>query len=153
MTSTVTVRPGHLPHLKWIDLGGDGVLVECAVMSQDKFGNIVFIRVNQLDAVDRRRLLKIITNRNSNQFPLWDLMSNITLNNGVNALTYFHQLVEMITPRGKIMRPKAGQIGTGFIDINAQRAEEDELVERAERVKRTRKTRVERGTASEENAE
>jgi hypothetical protein len=116
----VTIRPGHLPHIFWIDLTNDGVLVECAVMNKDRFGNVTFIKVNTLDACDRRRLLKIVSNRNSTSFPLWDLMSNITLNNGCNALTYFHQLVEMITPTGKVMRPQQGVIGTGVIDTNAQ---------------------------------
>ena len=129
----VTVRLGHLPHIKWIDLSGDGVLVECAVMNEDRFGNISFVKVNSLDAVDRRRLLKIVSNRNATNFPLWDLMSNITLNNGVNALTYFHQLVEMITPTGKIMRPRKGEIGTGIIDTNAQQAEAQADAEAAER--------------------
>lgn len=126
----VTVRLGHLPHIKWIDLSGDGVLIECAVMNEDRFGNLSFIKINSLDAVDRRRMLKIVSNRNATNFPLWDLMSNITLNNGVNALTYFHQLVEMITPMGKIMRPKKGEIGTGMIDTNAQRqeAQEDQAI-------------------------
>ncbi len=130
---TVTVRKGHLPHIKWIDLQGDGVLTECAVMNEDRFGNITFIRVNYLDQVDRRRLLKIVSNRNALNFPLWDLMSNITLNNGINALTYFHQMVEMITARGKLMRPKTGEIGTGVIDTNALRREEEQLQEREER--------------------
>jgi hypothetical protein len=130
---TVTVRKGHLPHIKWIDLQGDGVLTECAVMSEDKFANITFIRVNYLDQVDRRRLLKIVSNRNATNFPLWDLMSNITLNNGINALTYFHQMVEMITARGKLMRPKSGEIGTGVIDTNQLRQEAAEERATAER--------------------
>ncbi len=109
----LTVRSGHLPHIKWIDLQGNGVLVECAIMSE----------VNSLDAVDRRRLLKIITSRNATQFPLWDLLSNITLNNGVNALTYFHQLVRVISQNGIISTPRQGEVGTGaVVDIAAQKA-------------------------------
>jgi hypothetical protein len=119
----LTVRPGHLPHIKWIDLQGNGTLVECAVMAQDAQGNINYIQVNHLDAVDRRRLLKIITSRQASQFPLWDLLSNITLNNGVNALAYFHQLVRVITPSGVISTPRQGEVGVGaVIDVEAQRA-------------------------------
>lgn len=113
--SGVTIRPGHLPHIKWIDLHNNGTLIECAVMNEDALGNLTFIQVNQLDAVDRRRLLKIITSRTATQFPLWDLMSNITLNNGVNALTYFHQLVRTISRSGVISSPRPGEIGTGMI--------------------------------------
>ncbi len=119
----LTVRPGHLPHIKWIDLHNNGVLVECAIMKEDQLGNYTFIQVNMLDAVDRRRLLKIITSRTATQFPLWDLMSNITLNNGVNALTYFHQLVKTISQAGVISSPRAGEIGTGFV-LDAKLAHE-----------------------------
>ena len=120
----LTVRPGHLPHIKWIDLENNGVLVECAVMKEDAFGNITFIQVNQLDAVDRRRLLKILMGRTAVQFPLWDLLSNITLNNGVNALTYFHQLVRIISQNGVVSVPRAGEIGTGtgaVVDVAMQK--------------------------------
>lgn len=111
----LTVKQGHLPHLKWIDLHNNGTLIECAVMNEDQYGNITYIQVNQLDAVDRRRLLKILTSRTATQFKLWDLMSNITLNNGVNALTYFHQLVSIISQNGIISVPRAGEIGTGVV--------------------------------------
>jgi len=111
----LTIRPGHLPHIKWIDLNNNGTLIECAIMREDTHGNIAYIQVNQLDAVDRRRLLKIITSRTAQQFPLWDLLSNITLNNGVNALAYFHQLVRTISQRGVISTPRAGEIGTGVM--------------------------------------
>ena len=117
------MRPGHLPHIKWIDLNNNGVLIECAIMNEDVLGNITFIQVNQLDAVDRRRLIKIITSRTATQFKLWDLLSNITLNNGVNALTYFHQLVRIISQNGVISTPRAGEIGTGMIvDVQSQKA-------------------------------
>lgn len=111
----LTVKQGHLPHLKWIDLHNNGTLIECAVMNEDQYGNITYIQVNQLDAVDRRRLQKILTSRTASQFKLWDLMSNITLNNGVNALTYFHQLVRVISQNGVISTPRAGEIGTGVV--------------------------------------
>jgi len=128
---TITVRPGHLPHIKWIDLANNGTLIECAVMSEDALGNIAFVQVNQLDAVDRRRLLKIITSRTATQFPLWDLLSNITLNNGVNALTYFHQLVRTISQNGVISSPRPGEIGTGMlVDVAVQKQKKAEKKKR-----------------------
>jgi hypothetical protein len=131
----ITIRPGHLPHIKWIDLNNNGTLIECAVMAEDVHGNITFIQVNQLDAVDRRRLLKIITSRTATQFPLWDLLSNITLNNGVNALTYFHQLVRTISGRGVISTPRQGEIGTGMVvdkKIAREKAKERKRQEEAD---------------------
>lgn len=111
----ITTHKGDLPHIEWIDLRQNGVLVECAVMKRDRNGNIYFIQTNVLDNTDRRRLGRILSNRNAKQFALWDLMSNITLNNGVNALEYFHQLVKVITPSGVISNPRSGEIGTGIV--------------------------------------
>ena len=117
---SVIVKKGNYPHTAWIDLKMNGVLVECIVMKTDAFGNISYIEINKLDKIDKNRLLKILSNRNAHSFELWDLMSQITLNNGVNALTYFHQLVQVITPQGVIMSPRAGEvgIGSGVVDTN-----------------------------------
>jgi hypothetical protein len=107
----VTMNQGSLPHIYWIDLEKNGVYTECAVMKRDPMGNVYFFPVKSLDDIDNRRLYRILTNRNAQAFELWDLMSQITLNNGVNALTYFHQLVKVITPGGKVMRPQEGVVG------------------------------------------
>lgn len=109
----VTMQPGNLPHIYWIDLNNDGVYTECAVMKKDGLGNVYYFPLNALDEIDKRRLARIVTNRNAKHFELWDLMSNITLNNGVNALTYFHQLVQVMTPSGRKMRPREGTVGVG----------------------------------------
>ena len=45
-------------------------------------------------------------------------MDNTTLNNGVNALTYFHQLVQIITQKGVIYSPRDGVVGTGEYNTN-----------------------------------
>lgn len=122
-------RPSQYPHVEWLDLQNNGIYVECAIMRKDNNGNIYFFEINHLDSIDKRRLLSIITNRNSNLYELWDLMSNITLKNGVNALTYFHQLVKVVSPSGQIYSPRSGVIGgrdvntmmpkTGTFDTNA----------------------------------
>lgn len=109
----VQMYEGNLPHIYWIDLKGDGVFTECAVMRKDALGNVYYFPLTALDNIDKRRLRRILTNRNANNFELWDLMSNITLNNGVNALDYFHQLVNVITPGGRIMKPQEGVVGVG----------------------------------------
>ena len=108
---TVTTHKGQYPHVEWIDLKADGVLVECAIMKRDPNGNIYFFPLKFLDSVDKRRLFRIITNRNAAMYELWDLMSNITLGNGVNALEFFHQFVRVITPSGQIINPTTGQVG------------------------------------------
>lgn len=119
----VNMQEGNMPHIYWIDLKSDGVFTECAVMKKDGFGNVYFFPLKSLDSIDKKRLARILTNRNANNFELWDLMGNITLNNGVNALEYFHQLVEMVTPGGRVMKPQEGVIGVegtgGVIDTRS----------------------------------
>lgn len=101
----------QFPHVSWIELNGDGVLHECVVMKRDPSGNILFFKTNDLDEIDKSRLARILMDRNARNFELWDLMAQKTLGNGVNALAYFHQLVRQLTPNGKVLDPRAGQIG------------------------------------------
>lgn len=115
----------NLPHIEWIELNKDGVLHECAIMKRDGSGNVFFFKTNNLDTIDRQRLAGILADRNANTFPLWDLMSQRTLGNGMNALAYFHQLVKVLTPQGKVVDPRQGQIGvaavgSGTVDTKPQ---------------------------------
>lgn len=98
-------------HIEWLELHGDGVLHECAIMREDSTGSKLFLKVNDLDEIDRRRLAGILGDRNARRTELWDLMAQRTLGNGINSLVYFHQLVKMITPNGKILDLKSGQAG------------------------------------------
>lgn len=102
---------GKFPHIEWLDLAGNNVLIECAIMKTEDTGGKMFIRLDQLDTIDKQRIAKILTNRNANAFELWDLMAQITLGNGENALKYFHQMVKVFTPDGTVMKPKTGQMG------------------------------------------
>lgn len=104
------------PHIEWLELHApDGIMHECAVMRRNADGNVLFFKTNDLDEIDRRRLAGILADRNSTNFELWDLMSQKTLGNGMNALAYFNQLVKLLTPSGKVMDPKSGQIGSGSV--------------------------------------
>lgn len=97
-------------HVKWIELK-PGQLVECAVMKEDEFGNLYFFPLADLDDIDKRRFFSIITSRHAPNMALWDLMSQKSLGNGMNALNYFHQLVKIVTPDGNVINPRAGVIG------------------------------------------
>ena len=101
---------GKFPHVEWLDLNDDNVLVECAIMKTESTGGKLFIRLDQLDGIDKQRIAKILTNRNANAFELWDLMAQITLGNGENALKYFHQMVKVFTPGAGVRNPTAGQV-------------------------------------------
>jgi hypothetical protein len=105
------VKSPHHAHVEWIELYSDGVLHECAVLKADPQGNKLLFPTNHLDDIDRKRLAGILLDRNARNFELWDLMAQKTLGNGMNALQYFHQYVKVLTPQGKMIDPKSGQIG------------------------------------------
>ena len=109
--SRIQTRQGSFPHVKWVDLAGNGTLVEVAVVKEDPEGNMFFFELGKLDAIDRQRIFKILTKRHAASFPLWDLLAQHTLGNGMNALDYFHQLVKIFTPSGRIIDPRAGVMG------------------------------------------
>jgi hypothetical protein len=109
------------PHVEWLELNADGMLHECAVIKRDHLGNVFFFQINHLDNVDRSRLAQLLADRNAQQFELWDLMAQKTLGNGMNALAYFHQLVKVLTPIGKVIDPRTGVMGaplTGVVNTN-----------------------------------
>ena len=114
----VVQRKGQAPHTRWINLKGDDILSECAVLKEDSYGNIHFIEIPLLDDIDKNRLAGILRDRNILSFELWDIMAQKTLNNGVNALEYFHQLVKVMSPAGKVMNPREGQIGVGKMAVS-----------------------------------
>lgn len=101
----------NVPHVEWMELHGDGLMHECAIMKRDAHGNVHFIEISKLDRIDKSRISRILSSRNANQMELWNLMSDVTLNNGVNALEYFHQLVRVVSPNGTIYNPRSGAVG------------------------------------------
>jgi len=124
----VTTYEGKWPHTKWIDLKNDGVMNECAVLKEDGFGNIYYIEIPALDNIDRDRIARMLTSPRSNEIPLWEIMGNTQLRNGMNGLDYFHQLVKVITPEGVIMNPRIGSVGTGKVDIAVPRNNDAQLL-------------------------
>ena len=113
----------QIPHVFRIDLNNDGLAHECAVVSTDHYGNTYYLKIAELDQIDRVRIGKILQHRYITKLPLWDVMSQTTLKNGMNALEYFQQLVKAITPAGKTFVPKAGAAGYSVNQKMAQSAE------------------------------
>lgn len=113
------------PHVEWLDLKNDGTLIECAIMKRDDAGNTYYFEIGSLDEIDKQRLFRIIVSRNSSQYPLWDLMGQVTLGNGINALEYFHQLVKVLTPSGQILTPQLGVMGAPLGRVRVEKDEGD----------------------------
>jgi hypothetical protein len=76
--------------------------------------------------IDKQRMRNIVMNRNASMYELWDLMSQITLGNGINALLYFNQLVKVRTASGVTV-----PFGTGRVGVPVQQVVEDTAGEEA----------------------
>lgn len=122
MAETINEKtfPGKYPHTEWLDLGQNGVLIECAILKRFPNSDTYFVSLESLDRVDKQRLLRILMNRNAGMYELWDLMDQVTLGNGVNALSYFNQLCKVRTASGQIMPFTTTRRGMGRIDIAQQ---------------------------------
>lgn len=102
-----------LPHVAAFDLYNNGIDYEIIVMKHNKTnGDLFFIRTDYLDDVDRRRVLQILRKRDAEKYEAWDLFSQVTLANGLNALEYFHQYVKVRTRSGVIMAPNQFRAGS-----------------------------------------
>jgi hypothetical protein len=111
------IRPGKFPHVGWVDISGKGIWEEVAIMSIDGGGSIHFFPLAALDRIDRQRFFNIVASRTANSFPLYELCSQVTLGNGINALSYFQQLVKVLTPTRQVLQPRVGQIGTAATSV------------------------------------
>lgn len=52
-------QKSSLPHMEWMNIKNDGTLIECAIMKEDKQGNIYHIPITSLDDTDRLSLIHI----------------------------------------------------------------------------------------------
>lgn len=111
---SIEMRDGAYPHVKWIDLDGDGSLTECVLMKEFPNGDVVYIKLSDLDLIDKGRMLKILTSQSAKLLPLHEVMKTTSLNNGVNALTYFHQVAKLMTSGGTKLNINSGKVGSGF---------------------------------------
>jgi hypothetical protein len=101
----------NLNHVFLIDWKDDGMLREIAVVLEAPDGTIYGIQVDRLHPIDKQRLKKFITSVHADKYPLWELLSQGKLNNGVNPLDFFHMnYVEKKAPRGAVL-------GGGLADV------------------------------------
>lgn len=117
-------RQQVFPHVRLVDLYRDGLVYECAIMKEDKnTGDLYFMRIDKMDDIDRARLRQILSRRDAGKYELWDLMDHgQPLANGVNALVFFHQFVEVLSPSGKIYNPTPGRRSAGIKKADVEKA-------------------------------
>ena len=102
--------PG-LRHVYMIDWNDDGILQEIAVVMESPDGSVYGIEVNKLHPIDKGRLKKFITSVHADKYPLWELLSQGKLGNGISALDFFH------TNYVKVKRPRGAMVGGGLADV------------------------------------
>jgi hypothetical protein len=89
--STNVRQRATLNHIEYIDVNGDGILEEVAVVKREEdTGTIHYVDIAPLDLIDKARLKRIVTSQHADKYPLWELMSQTKLENGMNALDFFH---------------------------------------------------------------
>jgi hypothetical protein len=84
-----------------IDWDDTGIVREVAVVAEMPDGTINGVLVDTLHSIDKARLKKIISSQHADKYPLWELLSQSRLSNGLNALDYFHSnFVKQKRPKG-----------------------------------------------------
>jgi hypothetical protein len=104
-------RPTDLKHVWLVDWNDDGLLKEIAIVKETADGTLFGIEVDKLHPIDKKRLKSVITSVHADKYPLWELLSQGRLNNGMNALDFFHMNYV------KVKRPKGAVIGGGLASV------------------------------------
>lgn len=116
MASKIEKRATDLKHVFLCDWNDDGLLKEIAVVMETQDGTLFGIEIDKLHPIDKSRLKKVITSVHADKYPLWELLSQGRLNNGLNALDFFHQnYVKVKRPRGAII---GGGLATVALDLD-----------------------------------
>jgi hypothetical protein len=115
------LSPTTLHHVYNFDIKGDGRFREVAVVKMVKHADgsvqsVYYIDIQLLDNIDKGRLKQAVTNVHADKYQLWDLLSQIKLSNGKNALDYFHQLTRVEHGPGATNT----QMGGGLAGVRAE---------------------------------
>ena len=93
-----------LNHVFLIEWNDDGILKEIAVVAEKPDGTIYGIEIDKLHTIDKARLKRFLVSVHADKYPLWELLSQGKLNNGTNALDFFHMnYVKVKRPRGAVL--------------------------------------------------
>lgn len=104
-------RATDLRHVWLMDVNDDGLLKEIAIVMETQEGTVFYIEIDRLHPIDKARLKKVISSVHADKYPLWELLSQGRLNNGMNALDFFHSNYV------KVKRPRGAVIGGGLASV------------------------------------
>jgi hypothetical protein len=109
--SKIEKRPTDMAHVFLVEWNDDGLLKEIALVMETTDGTLFGIEIDKLHPIDKARLKKVITSVHADKYPLWELLAQSRLNNGMNSLDFFHANYV------KIKRPKGAVIGGGLASV------------------------------------
>lgn len=107
---TIVLTPGSLPHVFLCDIDDNGLQKEIVVVKKFKDGSIYYIDVDTLHQIDKARLKKILMSPTAKMQECWEVMSQATLTNGLNALDFFHY------NNVRVKRPKGARASVGGLE-------------------------------------
>ena len=102
-------KPTQIAHVFLVDIDDSGLLKEVAIVKEDSDGTIYYIDIDSLHNIDKARLKRIVTSIHADKYPLWELLSQAKLSNGMNALDFFHYNCV------KVKRPKGARAAAGSL--------------------------------------
>jgi hypothetical protein len=114
-------RQTNLHHVFLIDWNDDGILKEIALVMETPDGSIYGIEIDKLHPIDKSRLKKFLVSVHADKYPLWELLSQGQLNNGINPLDFFHMNYV------KVKRPRGAVLGGGLASVEVYGGS-DELI-------------------------
>lgn len=120
-TGQIDKKATKISHVFLVDIDDSGLLKEVAVVKEDTDGTMYYIDIDSLHTIDKARLKKIVTSIHADKYPLWELLSQARLSNGMNALDFFHFNCV------KVKRPKGARAAAGSLE-SFQGAISDNLV-------------------------
>jgi hypothetical protein len=115
---TIEKRPvPGLKHVYLIDWYDTGIFKEFAIVKEDEDGTLRGIDIDQMHQIDKVRLKKVITSVHADKYPLWQLMDQVRLPNGMNMLDFFHiNHVKVKRPKGAVVSGSLSGISTSLAD-------------------------------------
>jgi hypothetical protein len=100
-TNQIVGQKTNINHVELIDIDDSGLLREVAVVKRDEDGTLHYIDIASLAEIDKGRLKKILMSPHADKYPLWELLSQSRLSNGLNALDFFHyNFIKVKRPAG-----------------------------------------------------
>jgi hypothetical protein len=107
--NAIDKKQTQVAHVYLVDVDDSGLLKEVAVVKEDSDGTMYYIDIDSLHNIDKARLKRIVTSIHADKYPLWELLSQARLSNGMNALDFFHYNCI------KIKRPKGARASSGSL--------------------------------------